>query len=74
MPKMVADAFTKPMEESLFKKFMKIIFNEDDTYEDYDWKVDKCQYDTILRFSKRITESGGVLDILRHLEIADGQQ
>ena len=26
------------------------------------------------RFSKRITESGGVLEILRHLEIADGQQ
>ena len=33
---MVADVFTKPMEESLFNKFMKTIFNEDDTYENYD--------------------------------------
>ena len=33
---MVADVFTKPMEESLFNKFMKILFNESDTYENYD--------------------------------------
>ena len=33
---MVADVFTKPMEEGLFNKFMKILFNEDNTYENYD--------------------------------------
>ena len=33
---MVADVFTKPMEEGLFNKFMKILFNEDNTYEDYE--------------------------------------
>ena len=32
---MVADVFTKPMEEGLFQKFTKLIFNESDTYEDY---------------------------------------
>ena len=32
---MVADVFTKPMEEGLFNKFTKILFNESDTYEDY---------------------------------------
>ena len=33
---MVADVFTKPMEEGLFNKFMKILFNEDNTYENYE--------------------------------------
>ena len=33
---MVADVFTKPMEEGLFNKFMKILFNENNTYENYE--------------------------------------
>ena len=47
---MVADVFTKPMEESFFflRSLWKIIFNEDDTYENYDQKVNKCQDDTLL--------------------------
>ena len=46
---MVADVFTKPMEESFFlRSLWKIIFNEDDTYENYGQKVNKCQDDTLL--------------------------